>query len=75
MGDPDFTASAVGYFCVLIFVCAYILVMSEEYLQLRKSKPVLVAAGFIWLLTAWALQSQGYDSRYAEPGRPGNYII
>ena len=74
LGDPDFTASGVGYLCVLIFVCAYILVMSEEYLHLRKSKPVLVAAGLIWLLTAWALQSQGYDSRYAEQAVKHNIL-
>jgi Na+/H+ antiporter NhaD/arsenite permease-like protein len=30
------------------FVIAYLLVMDEEVLHLRKSKPVLIAAGIIW---------------------------
>ncbi|GAA3531878.1 sodium:proton antiporter NhaD [Zobellella aerophila] len=49
----DLTGSTVGMFAVFIFVLAYILVMSEEYLHLRKSKPVLVAAGIIWAAIGW----------------------
>ena len=41
----NFTNSWVGYICVGIFVIAYIFVMFEEKLQLKKSKPVLLAAG------------------------------
>ncbi|WP_116472858.1 sodium:proton antiporter NhaD [Zobellella maritima] len=52
-GRLDLTGSAVGIFAVFIFVLAYILVMSEEYLHLRKSKPVLVAAGIIWAAIGW----------------------
>jgi NhaD family Na+/H+ antiporter len=44
----DLTATAAGYFAVCIFIIAYLLVMGEEVLHLRKSKPVLVAAGIIW---------------------------
>ncbi|MCE2570225.1 sodium:proton antiporter NhaD [Motilimonas eburnea] len=44
----DLTSSGVGYMAILVFVLAYILVMGEEVLHLRKSKPVLVAAGVIW---------------------------
>lgn len=44
----DLTATTAGYFSVCIFVIAYLLVMGEEVLHLRKSKPVLVAAGIIW---------------------------
>ena len=46
----NFTNSWVGYICVGIFVIAYIFVMFEEKLQLKKSKPVLLAAGLIWLI-------------------------
>ncbi|NOU52423.1 sodium:proton antiporter [Pseudoalteromonas sp. JBTF-M23] len=46
----DLTTSTVGIICVAIFVVAYALVMLEEKLHLRKSKPVLVAAGIIWAL-------------------------
>lgn len=44
------TNSMVGYASLLIFALTYGLVMAEEYLQLRKSKPVLLAAGLIWLI-------------------------
>ena len=38
----------VGFFAIAVFVVAYALVMGEEVLHLRKSKPVLIAAGVIW---------------------------
>ncbi len=50
----DLTTSAVGYFALGIFVLAYALVMAEEFTQLRKSKPVMLAAGIIWALVAWS---------------------
>ncbi len=37
----------------LIFVIAYGLVVTEEVTHLRKSKPVLFAAGIIWAMIAW----------------------
>jgi CRP/FNR family transcriptional regulator len=36
-----------------LFVLAYALVMGEEFTHLRKSKPVVLAAGIIWLLIAY----------------------
>ena len=50
----DMTGSAVGYFALGIFVLAYALVMAEEFTHLRKSKPVILAAGIIWALVAWS---------------------
>ena len=44
----DLTEHFVGYAAIAIFVFAYILVMLEEFLHLRKSKPVMLAAGLIW---------------------------
>ena len=52
-GDIDLTSSTVGYASLIIFVFAYLLVMGEEKLHLRKSKPVLVAAGLIWMMIGW----------------------
>ena len=52
-GEIDLTTSAVGFFAVAIFVLAYSLVMAEEKIHMRKSKPVLVAAGIIWGLIGW----------------------
>ena len=55
----DLTQSSIGYLCLAIFVIAYVFVMMEEYLQLRKSKPVLLAAGLIWI--AIGLTYQNYQ--------------
>lgn len=52
----DLTQTWVGFATLAIFVIAYALVMGEEYLHMRKSKPVLVAAGIIWGLIAWRYQ-------------------
>jgi len=48
----DLTSHWVGYAAIAIFVAAYTLVILEEKLHLRKSKPVLLAAGLIWILIA-----------------------
>lgn len=61
----DFTAHWVGILCVLIFVAAYSLVIAEEALHLRKSKPVMVAAGLIWAAVA-IVYSQAGDTHTAE---------
>ncbi|RAH28051.1 sodium:proton antiporter, partial [Vibrio vulnificus] len=55
----NLTTSAVGILCLFIFVLSYILVMLEEYLKMRKSKPVLLAAGLIWILIGFSYQSHG----------------
>ncbi|MBU0663629.1 MAG: sodium:proton antiporter NhaD [Proteobacteria bacterium] len=56
----DLTASWVGYASLLLFVVAYALVMAEEYTHMRKSKPVLLAAGLIWGIIAWIYASHGF---------------
>ncbi len=50
----NLTGHWVGYAALGIFVAAYTLVMTEEFTGLRKSKPVILAAGVIWALIAWA---------------------
>jgi len=57
----DLTEHTVGYIALAIFVAAYTLVIFEEQLHLRKSKPVLLAAGLIWILIAIVYQQHGYD--------------
>ncbi len=57
-GQLDLTQSVVGFICIAIFVLAYALVMGEEKLHMRKSKPVLVAAGIIWILIGWVYITQ-----------------
>ena len=58
-GELDLTNSVVGLIAVSIFVLAYALVMGEEKLHMRKSKPVLVAAGIIWALIGWVYVQAG----------------
>lgn len=62
---PTFTHHAAGIAALGVFVLGYILVMLEERLQLRKSKPMLVAAGLIWALVAIAFAQTG-DTHSAE---------
>jgi len=44
----DLTGHWVGTFTIVVFIIAYLLVMAEEFTHLRKSKPVIIAAGIIW---------------------------
>lgn len=55
----DLTGSAVGYAALTIFILAYILVIGEEFLELRKSKPVIIGAGLIWGIVGWQYVSHG----------------
>jgi Na+/H+ antiporter NhaD/arsenite permease-like protein len=55
----DLTHSWFGLLSLAIFVMAYILVMFEDGLALRKSKPVLLAAGLIWVLVGLAYAGLG----------------
>ena len=50
----DLTMTPYGMIALAVFVIAYLLVMLEERIHLAKSKPVLIAAGLIWLLIAVA---------------------
>lgn len=52
-GVLGLTATHRGLYCVLIFVIAYAFVMTEEFTHLRKSKPVILAAGIIWAHVAY----------------------
>jgi Na+/H+ antiporter NhaD/arsenite permease-like protein len=57
---PDFTRSAPGLFALGIFVLAYVLVIAEELIELRKSIPVVIAAGLVWTAVAFAWNSEGH---------------
>lgn len=65
----DLTHSVVGYFSLAIFVVAYLLVMSEEYTDLRKSKPVIIAAGIIWATIAAVYAANGGTQEVEEAVR------
>ena len=72
-GPLDLVNSVWGYAAVIIFFFAYILVIGEEYLHLRKSKPVLVAAGIIWLMLGF-VYSQNNLSAQAEHAFGANLL-
>ena len=55
----DLTGHWVGFTAIAVFVLAYMFVMAEEFTHLRKSKPVMLAAGIIWVLVAWVYSQNG----------------
>jgi Na+/H+ antiporter NhaD/arsenite permease-like protein len=59
----DLTRSWFGYLSLAIFVAAYILVVFEETTRMRKSKPVLIAAGLIWALIGMAYAAAGLGEK------------
>jgi Na+/H+ antiporter NhaD/arsenite permease-like protein len=59
MHDLDLTTHWAGITSVIIFVLAYVLVVFEEATHMRKSKPVMMAAGLIWTLIGVAYAMQG----------------
>jgi len=55
----DLTNAGIGFTAIAIFVFAYLLVMGEEFMHLRKSKPVIIAAGLIWGMIGWYYTQHG----------------
>jgi len=53
------TTHTVGYLALAIFAFAYLLVTAEEFTHLRKSKPVIIAAGLIWGMIGWVSTQAG----------------
>lgn len=57
----DLTRHWVGYTAITVFVVGYILVIFEEQIHMRKSKPVMISAGIIWILIASIYVSNGFN--------------
>jgi len=57
----DLTHHWAGILSVIVMVAAYIAAMFEETMELRKSKPMLLAAALIWFFIVLAYQQQGND--------------
>jgi NhaD family Na+/H+ antiporter len=55
----DLTNTTLGWLALGVFVIAYAFVIMEENLHLRKSKPVIVAAGIIWILVGISYSIRG----------------
>ncbi|MCA9484039.1 MAG: sodium:proton antiporter NhaD [Nitrospina sp.] len=43
------TTAWVGFLCLAIFIFSYSLVIAEEHIHLRKSKPVIIAGCMMWM--------------------------
>lgn len=69
----DLTNSTIGFVAIGIFLFAYLLVMAEEYTHLRKSKPVILAAGIIWAMIGMVYMSHGM-SELAEEAVRHNFL-
>ncbi|MFH1158011.1 MAG: sodium:proton antiporter NhaD [Pseudomonadota bacterium] len=63
---PDYTGHWAGYVCLALVVLAYLLVVSEEVIHIRKSKPVIVAAGIVWVLVAYIYHQNGRGGEVSE---------
>lgn len=59
VAEMNLTGTWMGILSLVIFFTAYALIVSEEAIHLRKSKPIMVAAGLIWMLVAVAYIQQG----------------
>jgi len=68
----DLTTHWVGFTAIVLFVAAYGLVITEEFTHLRKSKPVMLAAGIIWALIAY--QYAGSDAPHATAEAVHEYL-
>ena len=66
---PDLTHHPLGYAALAMFVVAYVLVIFEEVIELRKSKPVLLAGGLIWAFIGLAYRHTPFQERVGELAR------
>ena len=55
-----------GFAALAVFALAYLLVVLEEKIHLKKSKPVILAAGLIWMLIGIAYVAAGDSTTAAE---------
>jgi hypothetical protein len=70
---PDLTRTSIGHAALLVFFIAYLMVMAEEFTHLRKSKPVILAAGAIWGMIAFIYADLG-DSHTVESALRSNLV-
>ncbi len=56
-GTLELVESWVGITALILFAVAYVFVVIEEFTHLKKSKPVLLAAGIIWALVGYEYAS------------------
>ncbi len=71
--DPalNLTQQSVGFLALAFFGVAYALAMIEEVTELRKSKPMVLAASLIWILIAVAYAQEGLGGQAGAAFRAG----
>jgi Na+/H+ antiporter NhaD/arsenite permease-like protein len=69
----DLTTHWAGYTAIALFVLAYVMVVLEEFTHLRKSQPVILAAGVIWALLAAVTTREGMPE--AAHAAVGKYLL
>jgi Na+/H+ antiporter NhaD/arsenite permease-like protein len=69
MHDLNLTTHWAGILSLIIFVVAYIMVIFEESIHMRKSKPVMLAAGLIWGMIGIAYGMAGVSETAHEHAR------
>jgi Na+/H+ antiporter NhaD/arsenite permease-like protein len=77
IAQSHFTGSFFGITALVLFVLAYALVVTEDLVRLRKSKPVIIAAGLIWVCVALAFHAasmQGLQGVVDHHNLPDEYL-
>lgn len=72
-GNLHNTTHWAGLCALGVFVVAYLVVVLEEVLHIRKSQPVLVASGLIWILAGIASVQSGHSALAEEAAR--HYLL
>jgi len=73
LGVENLTTNWAGITALVIFIIAYALVITEEFSHLRKSKPVMLAAGVIWAIIGIEYSLTGQEIDLHEPIR--EYLV
>ena len=65
----DLTRHWIGYLALTLFTLAYLLAMTEEVTELRKSKPMVFAASVIWIFIAAIYANNGMSEQAGQAFR------
>ncbi len=71
---PSFINSPFAITALVIFILAYVAVVTEEFTHLSKSKPVMLAAAIIWVLVAIVAKNSNVDKAVLEAALEYNLV-
>lgn len=57
----DLMVHPAAILCLVVFVLSYAAVLFEEQTHMRKSKPVMLGAGLIWIIIGFIAKDYGVD--------------